>query len=547
MTTSCNIAHYLPVMAEQRPEAPAVILARGKDRYEETSYQQLNDDSDLIARGLRQLGINKGTRTVVMVKPGPDFFSLVFALYKLGAVLVAVDPGMGIKNLGECLRDAEPTVFIGIATAHLARSMFRWAHKTLTTHIIVGNTFMSGKMNLDKIRQLGKENPEPLKIHTQAEDMAAILFTSGSTGIPKGAVYNHGNFIAQVETIRKTYDIQAGEIDMATFPLFGLFAPALGMTSIIPDMDFTRPGHVNPKNIIDPIIKFNASTMFGSPALLDRVSRFGKEHDTKLPTLKRVLSAGAPVSPAVLQRFQNMLNPEAQIFTPYGATESLPVSNIGSKEVLNETGALNGEGKGTCIGKPVENIEAKIIRITDDVIQIWSDNLLQENNILGEIVVKGPQVTASYFNKFRATELAKIPCADGGFFHRMGDLGYIDDLGRLWFCGRKSQRVITEKGTLFTIPCEGVFNTHPKVLRTALIGIHEDGKRTPALCIELEKEHRHADQAIIRKELLAMAALHEHTRDIKTLLFHSGFPVDIRHNTKIGRESLANWARKQLP
>jgi acyl-CoA synthetase (AMP-forming)/AMP-acid ligase II len=543
MKPPSNISSYLSILAVDQPDNDAVIMALGKGRYEKVSYLELEQLSNQLALGFLDLGVKKGTRVVVMVKPSLEFFSIVFALFKIGAVVVAVDPGMGMKNLGECLKEAEPTVFIGTPTAHLARSIFRWASKTLSLNIIVGNKFISGKISLDAVRERGEKSTGHIIIETTASDMAAILFTSGSTGVPKGAVYNHGNFIAQVEMLRETYDIKPGEIDLATFPLFALFAPALGMTSIIPIMDFTHPGNVNPENIIEPINKFKATTMFGSPALLDRVGRYGEINNVKLNSLNRVLSAGAPVSHAILNRYQKLLRDDVEIYTPYGATESLPVSSIGSKEVLNETGLLSDKGKGTCVGMPVSNIDVKIIKITDVPIPNWDDSLLVDTNTIGEIIVKGDQVTALYFNRFRSTELAKMYCSDGGFYHRMGDLGYLDETGRLWFCGRKSERVVLKEETLFTTQCEGVFNQHKYVKRTALVGITEGDHTKPVICIEAEKG---IDHEALMNELSIQGNSFVHTRLIKDFLFHPGFPVDVRHNAKINRQSLSLWAGKQL-
>jgi acyl-coenzyme A synthetase/AMP-(fatty) acid ligase len=164
---------------------------------------------------------------------------------------------------------------------------------------------------------------------------------------------------------------------------------------------------------------------------------------------------------------------------------------------------------------------------------------------VGEVVVKGPQVSLMYFNAPEHDRLAKI--ADGtGVRHRMGDLGYFDDRGRLWFCGRKAHRVRTAQGELFTVPCEAVFNTHPKVFRTALVGVRRADAEMPVLCVELEKGVRRSERAGIRRELQEIAARFDHTRNIREVLFHPGFPVDIRHNAKIGREALARWAAKRL-
>ena len=384
-----------------------------------------------------------------------------------------------------------------------------------------------------------------LLVDSAPHDPAAILFTSGSTGPPKGVLYTHANFDAQVHALRKLYDIQPGEIDLATFPLFGLFGPALGMTTVIPRMDFTRPGHVEPRNIIGPIQQLNITHLFGSPALLDRVGRSTATPGLKLPSLRRVISAGAPVPAKVLERFASLLSPGVQIFTPYGATESLPVCSIGSDEILGDTRRLTEEGKGVCVGRPATNMKVLVIKTTDDAIPIWTGDLLLPANQIGEIVVQGPVVTAEYFNRPAATRLAKIADPAGGFFHRMGDTGYFDEFGRLWFCGRKSQRVQTPAGDLFSIPFEGVFNTHPAVARSALVGVKRGEVVQPVICIERAAGVQISNLRLI-EELHELSLRHEHTRVIKHFLFHPRFPVDIRHNAKIGREKLAIWAARKL-
>jgi len=194
----------------------------------------------------------------------------------------------------------------------------------------------------------------------------------------------------------------------------------------------------------------------------------------------------------------------------------------------------------------VENIDLKIISITDDVISAWQDDLILDQNVIGEIAVKGPQVTKAYYARQRATEMAKVIDTDGSFYHRMGDTGYLDEQGRLWFCGRLTHRVITDKETLFTIPCEGIFNTHAKVFRTALVGVDNNGQTMPVICVELEQEFKNENQEIITTELLKIAAQFEQTKNIQHVLFHPAFPVDIRHNAKIGREKLAVWAQKEI-
>jgi acyl-CoA synthetase (AMP-forming)/AMP-acid ligase II len=551
MPTAVNVAAALAEQADRRPYAPAVFCPAGRARsgrvrHTHHTFKQLHEESDRIAHSLTRHGLGRGCRTVLMVPPGPDFFALTFALFKIGAVPILIDPGMGVRNLGGCLAEARPEAFVGVPKAHLARWLLRWGRPTVRRTVAVGSSHFGAEVTLDQLRRrAGNAGPFPMA-DTRADETAAILFTSGSTGPAKGAVYTHGVFAAQVESLREVYGIEPGEIDLTTFPLFALFGPALGMTSVVPDMDPTRPARVDPVKIFDAIEDFGVTNLFGSPALLNRVGRYGAERGIRLPSLRRVISAGAPVPAVVIERFTKLLPADAQVFTPYGATEALPVANIGSREILGETRARTDRGEGVCVGMPVPGMGVTIIPISDDPIAEWDESLLLPLGRVGEIVVSGPVVTASYFNRERENALAKIRDPRTGVTrHRMGDVGYRDESGRIWFCGRKAHRVETTEGMLFTIPCEAVFNTHPDVFRSALVGVIRGGVTYPVVCVELEPDRR-PDPTKLRAELCELALSHPHTRAIVTFLTHPAFPVDIRHNAKIFREKLAVWADRRL-
>ncbi|PLX95315.1 MAG: peptide synthase [Desulfuromonas sp.] len=551
-TTLSNIAAHLPRMAQLRPHAQAVVFPTGRDAqrrvcYSHYTFAQLDAASDIIAAGLLASDIQPGERAVLMVTPSLEFFALTFALFKAGVVPVMIDPGMGVKNLKVCISEAEPQIFIGIPKAHIARILLGWGKKSLRTQITVGKRRGWGGITLDDLRRKGESAPAFRMAETDAESTAAILFTSGSTGVPKGVVYSHGNFARQVAALKEIYGITPGEIDLPTFPLFALFAPALGMTAIIPDMDFTRPAEVDPEKIAEAIENFGITNMFGSPALINRVGRWGVEQKRSFPSLRRVISAGAPVPAATLERFASLLAPEAEIFTPYGATESLPVCSIGHHEILGETRARTDAGHGVCVGRPVPELTIKIIPIRDEAIPFWSDDLSLPPDTIGEIAVRGAQVTRRYYNRADSTDLAKIlDPANATFYHRMGDLGYRDEAGRIWFCGRKAHRVECDDKTLLTIPTEAIFNTHPEVFRSALVGVGTKGKQRPAICIELEKGIEKKEQNRIRTELLQIASQNGLNFAAGQILFHPAFPVDIRHNAKIFREKLARWAKGKV-
>jgi len=539
---SINIARPLTDMAQLHPDNPAIIFP---EKNRTLTFHELDLWSSRLADGFKKAGIIRGVRTALLVPPSPELFAITFALFKAGAVPVFIDPGIGASNMKGCLADAAPAAFIGTPKAHVARRLLGWGRSTLKIFITVNGGRVWGGIPLTEIEKLSAED-DLIPTETCRDETAAILFTSGSTGPPKGVVYTHGNFAAQIAALKEVYSIKPGEIDLPTFPLFALFAPALGMTALIPEMDFTRPGMVDPAKIIATAQKYRATTMFGSPALLNRVGRYGETESLTLPEMKRVISAGAPVPATTLERFSQLLPDGAEIFTPYGATEALPVCSIGSREILAETAAATGEGRGICVGRPVNGLFLAIIGISDTPVGLWDDALQLTVGEIGEIVVRGPQVTACYFNRPEATRLAKIVDAGGGFWHRMGDLGYLDEGGRVWFCGRKSHRLMTAAGPLYTIPVEGVFNTHPEVFRTALVGIGKTGNQRPALCVELEQGVSCSWKEQIKKELMEIGAEYPHTAGISDILFHKAFPVDIRHNAKIFREKLAVWAERKI-
>ena len=549
-----NIAWTLTQRAASDPSLAAVHQpGSGKDPlgrvYQTLSFQELEEYSNKLANALLDCGIKPGTRAVLMVKPSFEFFGLTFAVFKAGIIPVFIDPGMGIKGLGKCIADSQAEAFIGIPAAHLARRIFGWGRGSLNQFVAIksGNRLKSWGVGSTRTLNVASFSGAPPHITVNDNQTAAILFTSGSTGPAKGVVYTHRIFNAQVGALRDLLDIRPGEVDLCTFPLFALFAPALGMTSVIPRMNFTRPGRVNPLEVIGPVERFQVTNLFGSPALLRRVQAYGTLHQIQLPSLNRVVSAGAPVPADVIAGVKSMLEINSQVFTPYGATESLPVACIGSNEILGETAALTAQGKGVCVGRPVKGMQVAIIPVTNEPIAQMADITLLKDGQIGEIVVSADQVTQAYDARPEANASSKImdeSQTPPRYRHRMGDLGYMDPIGRLWFCGRKAHRVWTSEGPLDTIPTEAIFNQHPLVFRTALVGVGEKGLHTPVICVEL-KPGRH-DWGQIQKDLKRIAMEHPQLAQIEYFLQHQAFPVDVRHNSKIFREKLAVWASRRI-
>lgn len=547
-----NIASRLTAAARAFPDKPAVVLGAGSNRgkgVRQLRFRELDARCDHYAHGLARIGMERGQRVLLMVRPGFDFVALTFALFRAGAVPVFIDPGMGWRSFLRCVEKSGPTALIGVPQAHVLRLLRPRPFRSVRILITLGMRLGWGGWILRELRGDDAAAPFPTAPVTAA-DPAAVLFTTGSTGPAKGVLYTHGVFQAQIDMIQQRYGIGPDDVDLPCFPLFALFSVGLGATVVIPDIDPARPARVDPNRILQPLREQRVTCSFGSPALWDRVSRYAEARGAPFPSLTRVLMAGAPVPGSLHQRLlRQMPAAGAETHVPYGATEALPIASFTGSEMLAATDAATRAGAGMCVGWPFPEVTIRIIRVTDGIVETWDPNLVLAPGCIGEIVVRGPVVTSTYERLPEATRLAKIR-DNGGVWHRMGDVGYLDDEGRLWYCGRKSQRVITGARTLYTVPCEAVFNQHPDVKRSALVGVGDREKyRIPVIVVEpvtgrfpRSRRQRHA----LARALLTFGNGSEITRDIGHVLMHRSFPVDIRHNAKIRREVLARWAARHV-
>jgi len=551
---SANIARYLPLMAARQPGHPAVKIPRGRMRAGDIDYLVLTFAelaAEVEAWGARLVarGVRSGDRALVMVRQGLPLIAATFALFKLGAVPVVIDPGMGLRNFLVCVARSRPRVLLGFPFAQLVSFIFQKPFQTVEVRVTASSSMTT------RLAESQAENQKSKMAECSADTLAAILFTSGSTGSPKGVCYEHGMFDAQVRLIRDTYAIEPGEIDLPMLPIFALFDPAFGMTTVVPEFDPRRPASVSPAKIVQAIRQEGVTNSFGSPTLWRKIADHCLARGLVLPSLRRVLCAGAPV-PASLWTDAPRFIPQGKLHSPYGATEVLPVSTA-TAEDINPSSV-----RGACVGKPLAENRVKIIAITDGPIAALAGVRELPPGEIGEIIVTGPTVTKEYDQLPEATRLAKIPDTgdrkpDGlsslrsqkseiaTVWHRMGDCGHLDTDGRLWFCGRVAERVETADGPMFTEPCEQVFRVHPQVARCALVGLGPPNRQIPVIVVEPKAGmplRTAAERQAFADALHQLALRHPHTARIRRFYFHSRLPVDVRHNAKIHRLALARWA-----
>jgi acyl-CoA synthetase (AMP-forming)/AMP-acid ligase II len=535
-----NIAEAFVQAARANADKDAIIEARSGRTI---TFAALNRKADIYVNYFRGEGFCPGDVVILMVKPSIEFICLTLALFKIGTPIVLIDPGMGFKNLLRCIERVEAKYLIGIPKALLFSTMFPKPFASVKKRFCCGKSF--GIFGHD-ISNIGGEVEILLEVYAPLEnDLAAIIFTTGSTGPPKGVRYEHSVFSAQLQLIKSYYHIGETDVDQPAFPLFALFATALGACAVIPDMDPTKPAQVDPAKFVKSILENQVTYSFGSPAIWRVVSRYCLENSIVLPTLNKVLMAGAPVPYDLLKNMVAILPEGGQVFTPYGATESLPVASIDHREIIAETMELTRQGKGTCVGCSLPGIDIKIIELSDGVIEDINECRFVEDGSIGEIIVCGGVVTKSYMNNEKETRLAKI--SDGSrFWHRMGDVGYLDDKKRLWFCGRRAHRVVSGADTYFSIPCEAIVNEHPDVYRSALVSVTDKtGEVLPALVLEPVRDFKGSKDRLLT-EVRVLADKSPLTKRIRHYLIHNDFPVDIRHNAKIFREKLSVWAQEKL-
>lgn len=506
------------------------------------TFGELCRDLDETAAALREAGLAPGDRVALFVASGPEFVTLVNACFQAGLVPVLIDPGMGADNVLKCVKEQEPRGLVGIAKAHAIATVFRGAFASAKVRVLVGGSFFPGARSLDKLKKPGAA----CAVHPAGKDtLAAILYTSGSTGAPKGVQYTHGMLAGQSEAIRAMFDIQPGEVGAACFLPFALFFIAMGNCAVFPDMDFRFPAKADPQKVLAALQ--GATTANASPALLEPFARFLVDTKTTLPGLKRVLTVGAPIRPQLHENFLQAL-PDGNVFTPYGATEALPVAFMDGRGILAETAAQTRAGRGTCVGRLAPEVNVRIIAISDEPIATMGEARELPRGEVGEIVVHGPLVTRTYDTGADprgrdANAASKIadPSVPEGFWHRMGDVGRLDEQGRLWFYGRKGQRVETARGTLHSLPVEAQVETlWPE--RAALVGVGERGQQRAIVIVEAARGTPRFDRA----QLLAAVRALPGCDAIDDVLLHVGaFPVDRRHNAKIEREQLARWAAER--
>ena len=529
---------------EEIPGGDAVIAPEwlGETvRYGVMTYASFAALVNKYQRGLAELGLHAGDRVLMLVTPGADFLALSYAVIGRGAVPVFVDPGVGTKQLCETIKSIDADVFIGSPRAQLLRWFKRKLFANVRFHLTVSNFAMMGGPNLSYLKRFASRAMDPV----DQGPVQMIAYTSGATGAPKGVIYTPQMVDAQLSILQEQFGIGIGTRDLPLLPIFSLFNLALGVCSAFPPINPSKPLALAPDRIIKMIGDLRITSSFGSPTLWNKIAEYCIRCRLKLPSVKKVFIAGAPVAASVLGRVQSVLS-EGEVFTPYGATEALPVTFVSAQEIAQSdlVTAVGGE-QGTLVGFPVQGVELRVIESVAGPIASIDQAVGCGPKKIGEIIVRGKNISQNYFKRPDADLAGKISDRDLSW-HRMGDVGYLDASGKLYFCGRKAHAVQGKDRIYYSIPVERIFNQHPNVRRSALVAV-ESGAGA-AIVIE-PQPHAWPEDAATRErftqELLTLARANQLTAAISEIYFHPSFPVDARHNAKIYRDRLGAWVAEE--
>lgn len=522
------------------------------------SWRELAEKVDHDAEVLRDLGVQAGTRVNLMVPPGSRLTTLIYACLKIGAVIVVADTGLGMKGLTRALRGASPEFLVGIPQALLAARTAGWPGRRIVAGTAHSSTLamLGAEAGIDSHTVLEPQPTTPWNA-PQPDNVAAILYTSGSTGPAKGVAYTHRQLSSMRDAIQNTYGIAEGSGLVAGFAPFALLGPALGVTSVTPDMDVTKPKTLTAKALAQAVAAIRATVVFASPAALMNVVDTREDmNDAEREAMEgvgRLLSAGAPITIPLLEAVAGVC-PKAKLHTPYGMTECLPLTDINLGQIREadqdshpEDGVL-GAGSGVCVGTPVYGARVQVVPLDDDGRPTGDPT--HSPNITGEIIAGAPHAK-DHYDRLWWTERASDTIPG---WHRTGDVGHFDASGRLWVEGRLTHVLSTEDGILTPVAGETAAEKITGVRRAAVVGVGPWGAQVPVVVVERdvsqapEGTRRIADGPAPQTLARAVRSSIESATGLRVaaVLQVREHPTDIRHNSKIDRPRLAAWATSVL-
>ncbi|MFJ4773843.1 long-chain fatty acid--CoA ligase [Streptomyces uncialis] len=438
-----SVAAILAESALRRPEHPALVFDARK-----ITYRELWDGARRYAAVLRERGVGPDDKVALLLPSTPHFPLAYFGVLAVGAIAVPVHALLRAEEIAYVLKDSGAVALICAAPllAEGGRAAEAVGTPVLTVMAEEGDTHLP---RLDALA--ARSTPIDRRTPRDPGDIAVILYTSGTTGRPKGALLTHLNVVMNVDTtMLSPFDFTADDILLGCLPLFHTFGQICGMNTcfragatLVLMPRFDGPG------ALDLMVREGCTLFMGVPtmyvALLDAARA-----DPRRPPLDRAFSGGSALPVALLDAFRETFG--CPVLEGYGLTETSPVVAYNQKAWPLRPGT---------VGRPIWGVEVEIARAeVEDRVELLSPGEL------GEIVIRGHNVMAGYLNRPEATAEAIV---DGWF--RSGDLGFKDDEGCLSLVDRKKDVVLRGGYNVYPREVEDVLARHPAIAQAAVIGL----------------------------------------------------------------------------
>jgi acyl-coenzyme A synthetase/AMP-(fatty) acid ligase/pimeloyl-ACP methyl ester carboxylesterase len=533
--------HFLDERSESDEVALAELAPPTGPAPRRISWRLLSRRVHELAAGLVAAGVRPGDRVSLLVPPGADLTAALYACVRIGATVVVADAGLGVAGLTRAVRGAWPDHVIGALPGLAVARALGWPGRRISVATLpaASRALLGIDHSFGELIALGRGvalPPEP-----PADTLAAILFTSGSTGPAKGVRYTHAQLEAVRDALHGQYGVGPGTGLVAGFAPFALLGPALGARSAAPDMDVTAPATLTARSVAAAAREVDATVLFLSPAAVANVlateDGLTVADRTALGAIGLVLSAGAPLSPALLEGAARLV-PNATVHTPYGMTEGLLMTDV-TLETIRATASSDDEG--VCVGAPAANVRVRISALDADGRP--AGGLSAEPGVTGEIVVSAPHVKSGYDRLWLTDRTAVADTPVDERWHRTGDVGHLDAAGRLWVEGRLPHVVVTADGVVTPVGVEQRVESVPAVRRAALAAV---GPRGTQHCVVVLETKDGVSSARLAPAELARAVRAAAGPPIAAVLVVPVLPTDIRHNSKIDRAALSRWAEGVL-
>lgn len=546
-----DLASEVRRTAAEFPDRTAVMEPYrrfGQWQFRTWNYRQLSRDADVVAAALHEKGYGPGTRVVFMAPPSYQASVVGIALSQLGVTTFAIDPSVGYLNVAERLRRIEPQAYVGIPLSQLGRVVFGWGPRLLQKSIVLDGWF-PGATTFDELVNFpgSRQQKPPVSVDAPCH----VLYTTGSTGPAKPAMYTQRQFVNVYRTAHHSWrfhEIDGVPVDMAAFPAFLYIVLSAGGTLVVPPINFARvrPATTPAREVCEVIEAAQVTSLFASPAFLERIAAYAKTHPAPLRSLRRVIGGGAPLFAPLVRSLLEVIHPEGDVCPNYGATEALPSTEISGREMLAQTAARTDAGEGICVGRPFPGVEVRVVSPIDGESNRLQDYQIVAPGLEGELIVSGRNISSAYYNDERSTQKNKLYGEDGRIWHRLGDVGHLDEQGRVWVQGRISQCVRLGDELLLPIAIEARFDCHPAVRRSGLAAVRSrDGTRQAVVAVELKQKPGAAQKKQVLAELKALTQTEPALARIADVVLLDELPVDPRHNAKIERGKLAVWLEQR--